>query len=112
VVTIVSMTWTIYVALIAGFLAVAAAAAFLVVRVLQAWRAFKRLRRHLGKELDRLATLAEQTAESTARASDQTKLEHSLARLRLALAQFSVLRGAVDEATATFGRFTALYPRK
>jgi hypothetical protein len=112
VVTIGSMTWTIYVALIAGFLAVAGATAFLVVRVLQAWRAFKRLRRHLGKELDRLATLTEQTAESTARASDQTKLEQSLARLRLALAQFSVLRGAVDEATATFGRFTALYPRK
>jgi hypothetical protein len=112
VVTIVSMTWTIYGALIAGFLALAGAAAFLVVRLLQAWRAFKRLRRHLGKELDRLGTLMEQTAGSVARASDQTKLEHSLARLRLALARLALLRGAVDEASATFGRFTALYPRK
>src|SRR5690349_6321090 len=102
VVTIVSMTCTIYVALIAGFLAVAGATAFLVVRLLQAWRALKRLRRHLGKELDRLVTLTEQTAESAARASDQTKLEQSLAGLRTALAQFAVLRGAVDEATATF----------
>ena len=106
------MTWTIYVALIAGFLAVAGAAAFLVVRVLEAWRALKRLRRHLGKELDRLAMLTEQTAENAARASDRTKLEQSLGRLRVALAQFAVLRGVVDEATATFGRFTALYPRK
>jgi hypothetical protein len=106
------MTWTIYVALIAGFLAVAGATAFLVVRVLQAWRALKRLRRHLGKELDRLATSTEQTAESAARASDQATLEQSLGRMRTALAQFGVLRGALDEATATFARFTALYPRK
>jgi uncharacterized membrane protein YccC len=106
------MTWTIYVALIAAFLAVAGATAFLVVRLLQAWRALKRLRRHLGKELDRLAKLTEQTADSAARASDQTKLEQSLAGLRTTLAQFAVLRDAADEATATFGRFTALYPRK
>ena len=57
-------------------------------------------------------TLTEQTAESAARASDQATLEQSLGRLRATLAQFAVLRGAVDEATATFGRFTALYPRK
>ncbi|MEP6811933.1 MAG: hypothetical protein ABI990_02975 [Actinomycetota bacterium] len=106
------MTWTIYLALIAGFLAVAGATALLVVRVLQGWRALKRLRRHIGKELDRLTVLTEQTAENAARAADQAKLEQSLRRLRGALAQFAVLRGAVDEATATFGRFTALYPRK
>jgi hypothetical protein len=106
------MTWTIYVALAAGCIASVGATVFLVVRVLQAWRALKRLRRHLGKELDRLATLTEQTAESAARASDQATLEQSLGRLRSALAQFEVLRGAVDEASATFGRFTALYPRK
>ena len=106
------MTWTIWVALIAGFLAVAGATVFLVVRLLQAWRALKRLRRHLGKELDRLATLTEQTAESAAKATDQTKLEQSLAQLRVALAQFAVLRAAVDEATSTFARYTALYPRK
>jgi hypothetical protein len=112
VVTILSMTWTIYIALIAGFLAVAGATAFLGVRLLRGWRALKRLRRHLGKELDRLGTLTEQTAENVARAADPTTLEQSLGRLRVALAQFAVLRGAVDEATATFGRFTALYPRK
>ena len=112
VVTIVWMTWTIYLALIAGFLAVAGAAALLVVRLLQGWRAFKRLRRHVGKELDRLTVLTEQTAENAARAADQAKLEQSLRRLRAALAQLAVLRSAVDEATAAFDRFTVLYPRK
>ena len=112
VVTIVPMNWTIYLALIAAFLAVAGATALLVIRLLQGWRAFKRLRRHVGKELDRLATLTEQTAENAVNAADQPKLEQSLGRLRATLAQFAVLRIAVDEATATFGRFTSLYPRK
>jgi hypothetical protein len=106
------MTWTIYLALTAGFLAVAGATALLVVRLLQGWRALKRLRRHVGKELDRLTVLTEQTAENAARAAAQAQLEQSLRRLRAALAQFAVLRGAVDEATTAFGRFTVLYPRK
>ncbi len=106
------MDWTIYGALAAGFLAIVGAAAYLVVRLLQAWRAFKRLRRHIRKELERLAVLTERTTENSARATDQTRLTQSLARLRAALVQFAVLRGAVDEATVTFGRFTALYPRK
>ena len=28
------------------------------------------------------------------------------------LARFAVLRAAIDEATGTFGRFAAVYPRK
>jgi outer membrane protein assembly factor BamD (BamD/ComL family) len=40
------------------------------------------------------------------------KLEQSLARLRVSLAQFAVLRNAFEEATSTFDRFIALYPRK
>ena len=43
--TIVHVNWAIYGALIAAFLAIAAAAAFLFVRTLQGWRALKRLRR-------------------------------------------------------------------
>jgi len=106
------MDWTIYGALAGGFVAIAGAAATLVVRVLQAWRAFKRLRRHLGKELARLSDLVEQTAENASRATDQPKLARSVDRLRVALAQFAVLRRALDEATATVARFTAVYPRK
>jgi cytochrome c biogenesis protein ResB len=112
VVTIFPVDWTVYGALIAGFLAVSGTLAFLVVRVLQAWRALKRLRRHLAKELDRLADLAEQTADKVAAATDAAELTESLTRLRVTLARFAVLREALDESTAVFARATALYPRK
>lgn len=106
------MDWAIYGALIVGFLAVAAAAAYLVVQALTAWRAFKRLRRHTAKELAALANAADATAHAAERATDQSRLNASLAELRVALAQFAVLRSALDEATDAFGRFTAVYPRK
>src|SRR5882724_1630983 len=52
-VTILPVNWPIYAALAVGFLAVAGGLVFLTVRALDAWRAFKRLRRHLGRELER-----------------------------------------------------------
>ena len=111
-VTILPVDWAIYAALAVGFLAVTAGLVFLVVRALTAWRAFKRLRRHLNRELGRLADLSEHTAESAARALDTSELDASLARLRVALARFALLREAIDETTGTFGRFAAVYPRK
>ena len=111
-VTILPVNWAIYAALAVGFLAVAAGLVFLAVRLLDAWRAFKRLRRHLGRELDRLADLGERTTESAARATDTAELDASLARLRVALARFALLRESIDEATGTFGRFAPVYPRK
>jgi uncharacterized membrane protein YcjF (UPF0283 family) len=110
--TIAPVDWAVYGALAAGFLAVSAAIAFLVVRVLQAWRTLKRLRRHSARELDRLADLGEQTAEKAAAAGDTTALTESLARLRVTLARFAVLRAALDEATDAVTRVTAVYPRK
>jgi len=104
--------WAVYAALIVGFLAVAGATAFLVVRLLQAWRAFKRLRRHLARELDRVADLGERTAEKAGRALDTSELDAGLRSLRFTLARFAVLRAAIDEATGTVGRFAAVYPRK
>ena len=91
-----------------------ARSAFLVVRLLQAWRAFKRLRRHLGKELDRLADARpRQTADERG-----PRVRPDEARRRASAGCASRSRsspccaGAVDEATDAFGRFTALYPRK
>ena len=112
VVTIIPVNWLIYLALILSFFAVAAALAFVAVRALQAWRALKRLRSHLANELGSLADLAERTAENAARRTDTAELDGALSRLRAGLARLAVLRAALDEATATFGRFTALYPRK
>jgi hypothetical protein len=104
--------WAIYGALIAGFLALSGALAFLVVRILQAWRALKRLRRHLAKELEGLADLAEQTADKVGTATDTAELTESLTRLRVTLRRLALLREALDEATAAFARVTAVYPRK
>ena len=106
------MNWAIYAALAVGFFAIAAGLVSLAVRALDAWRAFKRLRRHLGRELERLADLGERTDERAARTLDTSELDASLARLRGALARFALLREAIDEATGTFGRFAPVYPRK
>jgi hypothetical protein len=110
--TIAPVDWTIYGALIAGFLAVSGASAFLVVRILQGRRMLKRFRRHLAKELQRLADLGEQTAEKVETAGDTAQLDESLGRLRVTLARFAVLRAALDEATDAVTRVTAVYPRK
>jgi len=104
--------WLIYAALIAGALAVLTALVFLAIRVLRAWRDLKRLRRHVARELDRLADRMEATAESAERASDKTRLEESVDRLHTTLAQFAVLREALGEATAVVGRVTSLVPQK
>ena len=77
-------------------------------RALQGWRALKRLRRHLGKELERLADLGEATADKVEAASDTAELDASLARLRVTLARLAVLRAALDEATSPVA---AVFPR-
>jgi hypothetical protein len=106
--------WAIYGALIVGFLAGSAAAAYLLVRALEAWRALKRLRGGIGRELERLADLGEATADKleTITVTDSAKVESSVTRLRVDLARFAVLRQALDEAQDTFKRFAFVYPRK
>jgi hypothetical protein len=104
--------WTIYGALILGGIAVLAAAAFLVVRVLQGWRTLKRFRRHLARGLNDLADKAERTGELVERISDQRELQDTLSRLRVTLTKFNVLRAAVDEASESLTRVASVYPRK
>ena len=106
------MDWAVYSALIAGFLAFFAAAAFVAVRALRGWRTLKRARRQLAKSLAGLAETADHTGEIVERISDQRELEGSLARLRVATRQLNVLRAAVDEVTDSLGRVSAVYPRK
>ncbi|HEY2371246.1 MAG TPA: hypothetical protein VGH82_01730 [Gaiellaceae bacterium] len=106
------MDWAVYAALIAGGLAIVAAAAVVVVRALRAWRDFKRFRRQLGRELDSLADAGERTAQAADHATQSEELTASVGRLRRSLGRLAVLRSALDEATGTVTRFTALYPRK
>jgi hypothetical protein len=100
--------WLVYAALIVGALAAVAGLVLLAVRVLQAWRSFKRLRRHAFRDLDKVAEKMEATLDKVEAATDTAKLDASVARLRRSLAQLTVLRAAWDEATS----FTALIPRK
>lgn len=100
--------WLVYGALILGALTVVASLALLAVRVLQAWRSFRRLRRHVFRDLDKVAEKMEATLDKVEAASDTSELDASLARLRRSLARLALLREAWDEAT----RFTALIPRK
>ncbi|HUJ55952.1 MAG TPA: hypothetical protein VLW49_08190 [Gaiellaceae bacterium] len=104
--------WAVWASLAAAVLAVAGGVAFVAVRALQAWRDFKRVRRHVFKALDTLLARAEELAESAAAAADLTNVQPSLARLRVSLARLAVLRQAAGEAQETFGRIAAVVPRK
>src|SRR5262245_56320051 len=105
------MDWAIWAALIIAFVATTAAWAKLIVAILRGWRDFKRFRRHLGKELATLADHGEATVEKLETASDTRELEEALARLRVTLAQFAVLRAAVDETNDTVQGYLAYLPR-
>jgi hypothetical protein len=97
--------WLDYGALIVGTLAILAEAAVLAVRILQAMRNVKRFRRHVFRELDRVAERADVTLDKLEAVSDTETLDASLARLRVSLAQLALLREAVDEALALVPRW-------
>jgi hypothetical protein len=108
-VTIRSMwDWLDYGALIAGALTILGGLALVTVRLLQAWRSFKRLRRHVFRDLDRLAEKMEAALDRVDSVSDTGELQRSLASLQTSLARLALLREAFAEATS----FTALIPRK
>src|SRR5437763_1586381 len=109
---IVHVDWAIYGALIFSSLTTVSAITHLVVRILQSWRALKRFRRHLARTLNDLADKAERTGELVERVSDQDDLADTLARLRVTLAKFNVLRAAVDEVSESLWRVASVYPRK
>ncbi len=104
--------WTIWGALIAATLAGFAALAVLAVRARRAWRDVRDVRRDVVRRLAELGAKGEATAEMVAAAGDNAEVEQSLGRLRVSLARLAVLRAALDEARVTFGRVTAVVPRK
>jgi uncharacterized protein YjiS (DUF1127 family) len=103
--------WLIWSGLIAGVIAAVSGLVYLVIRILQAWRDFKRTRRHLVRALDHVTESAERAAVK-AEAADSRELQESLARLRRSLAELHVLRTAAEEAQATFEGFAGIVPRK
>ena len=82
-------------------------------RGLEAFRAFKRLSRSIGGEVDRIAEAAGGIERHLALASESgSRLDASLARLRGSRARLNVLTSALDDVRASVGRVTSVYPRK
>ena len=103
--------WAIWAALIAGAVALGIGIARLVTQIAGTWRQFKRTRRHLIKELDRVTAGAEAMAAKLAATEDVTgRLEASLERLRVSLARLKVLTDALDEVDAMVRRVGWLTP--
>ncbi|MBX5473605.1 MAG: hypothetical protein IRZ20_01145 [Thermoleophilia bacterium] len=104
--------WAIWGALAVAVAALAGSLTFAAVRALEAWRALKRLRRHVAKALERLSDAGERAAQAAAAAADTTELERSLERLGRSLARLAVLREALDEAQTTLARLLPVPLRK
>ncbi len=80
---------------------------------LEAFRAFKRLARRAGEELDKIETAAGEIERHLALAAEGgTQVEASLARLRASRARLNVLTSALADVRAAVGRVTAFVPRK
>lgn len=97
---------------IALFLTVSSAI-YVTRKGLEAFRAFKRLSRRAGEELDRIATAAGEIERHLARAAEGgSEVEASLARLSASRAQLNVLTSALADVRAAVGRVTAFVPQK
>jgi len=102
-----------WLALIIALVLTVASAIYLTLQGLEAFRAFKRLGRRLGGELDKITTASGEIERHLALAAESgTQLEASLARLRSSRAQLNVLTSALADVRAAVGRVTGLVPRK
>jgi len=102
-----------WLALIVALVLTVASAIFVTLRGLEVFRAFKRLGRDVGVELDRITTASGEIERHLALAAESsTKLEASLARLRSSRARLNVLTSALADVRAAVGRVTGVVPRK
>jgi len=102
-----------WLALIIALVLTVASAIYLTLQGLEAFRAFKRLGRRLGGELEKITTASGEIERHLALAAESgTQLEASLARLRSSRAQLNVLTSALADVRAAVGRVTGLVPRK
>jgi hypothetical protein len=104
--------WAIWAGLVLGTTAGIAALALLVVRSLEAWRAFQQTWGAVVEGLDAFAAQAGAVADKLAAAGDTAELLESVGRLRVSLARLDVLRAAIDDVDGTVGRVTAYLPHK
>jgi hypothetical protein len=96
-----------------ALVSVIASATYLTLKGLEAFRAFKSLSRTVGGELERIEEASGRIERHLALASESgSRLESELADLRRSRARMNVLTSALADVRATFGRVTAVYPRK
>ena len=102
-----------WLALIFALVLTVSAAVYSTLKGLEAFRAFKRLGRAMGSELDRITAATDEIERHLALAAESgTKLEASLTRLRASRARLNVLTSALADVRAAVGRITAVVPRK
>ena len=102
-----------WVALILALVLTVGSAIYVTLQGLEAFRAFKRLGRGVGSELDRVTTASDEIERHLALAAESgTHLEASLARLRSSRTRLNVLTSALADVRAAVGRVTGVVPRK
>ena len=102
------------------WLALAVAVAVLVVSAVYAtrkglafYRAFKALGGTVTSEIERIEQTSGQIERHLALAAESgTRLDAQLAQLRSSRARLNVLTSAIEDVKASWGRLTAVYPRK
>jgi len=102
------------------WLALAVAVAVLIVSAvyttrkgLEFYRAFKALGGTVTSEIERIEQASGQIERHLALAAESgTRLDAQLVQLRRSRARLNVLTSAIDDVKASWGRLTAVYPRK
>ena len=80
---------------------------------LEAFRALKKLGGAVTDEVARIEQATGQIERHLTLASESgTRLDAQLAQLRRSRARLNVLTSAIDDVRASWGRLTAVYPRK
>ena len=98
-----------------GVLVVCAGAGTVILglRALEAWRAFRSLRRSIGRGLGDLTARVTGVERRLAHLGDNAaKLDHARRRLERSLSTAAVLADALGEARSAVGGIRALVPRK
>ena len=112
VASIAEMRLPVWIALVLVLLSLTAGATFVFLRALRLWHAFKSFGSALDGSVRGLTGSLEGLSRNAESLGSSAGLQASVARLRASLARAAVLRAAVEEARGSFGRLTAVYPRK
>jgi hypothetical protein len=102
-----------WLALAVAVVVVIASAIYTTRKGLEAFRAFKALGSTVSSEVERIERASGQIERHLALAAEGgARLDAELAQLRRSRARLNVLTSAIDDVKDSWGRLTAVYPRK